>query len=484
MGENEESGPVFGVEVAAIAGEPVVVCAGERDVRVLSLATGEQAAPSRPAFRPSRTTRVAVADIDGRTVGVCSSEYEIYLWYLDSGAAAGACRISTRERVECMTTGLLKGRLVVVAGCFDRQTRVFDALTGEEACEPVETPLSRPFGVAMLSGDPAVLFLNFAGAVQSRHVGLERPKLTPEEFEALLTSKGPGFSAQEETPPAPWRVGLKIRLHRRRPDGVDCYSLALGVLDGTPVILTGHGDGEIDIFTVDTALPACPPLTGHESEVSALAFAEFGGRPLAASGGRDGTVRVWDLADGQAITSVRTAAMVHGVALHPPDYCIAGTDRGVVAVRFTLPPPPAVPPPSRIPVDVRTAAACPEHATHITPVTISGVDALRMCVKGMQLRGASRKQLQYALGHCYVFADRLTLVGAGREAGEPPLEIPFGQVYIETQDVPHAYEYDGGHFRITIENPASYRSLCCYRRSERDFLFRRMSEWQRKYRRR
>ena len=89
MGENEESGPVFGVEVAAIAGEPVVVCAGERDVRVLSLATGEQAAPSPPAFRPSRTTRVAVADIDGRTVGVCSSEYEIYLWYLDSGAAAG-----------------------------------------------------------------------------------------------------------------------------------------------------------------------------------------------------------------------------------------------------------------------------------------------------------------------------------------------------------------------------------------------------------
>jgi hypothetical protein len=481
--ENEESGPVLGVEVAAIAGEPVVVCAGERDVRVLSLATGEPVVPSRPAFRPSRTTRVAVADFDGRTVGVCSSEYEIYLWYLDSGAAAGTGRINTRERVECMTTGLLKGRPVVVAGCFDRRTRVFDPLTGEEACEPVETPLSRPFGVAMLSGDPAILFLNFAGVVQSRYVGLERTRLTAEDFEALLTSKGPGFSAQEETPPAPWRVGPRIRLHRRRPDGVDCYSLALGVLDGTPVILTGHGDGEIDIFTVDTVLPVGPPLTGHESEVTALAFAEFSGRPLAASGGRDGTVRVWDLADGRPITSIRTAATVHGVALHPPDYCVAGTDHGVVAVRFTLPPPPVVPPPSRIPFDVRAAGACPQHTAHIAKTTVSGVDALRMCVKGIQLRGASQKQLQYALGHCYVFADRLAIAGAGPAAGEPPLEILFSQVYIEIEDVPHAYEYDGGHFRITIEDPFSRRSLCFYRRSERDFLFRRMSEWQERNRR-
>jgi WD40 repeat protein len=470
---------VLGVEVAAIAGEPVVVCAGEREVRVLSLATGDRAAPSPPAFRPSRTTRVAVADIDGRTVGVCSSEYEIHLWYLDSGAAAGVGRISTRERVECMTIGRLKERPVVVAGCFDRRTRVFDALTGEEACEPVETPLSRPFGVAMLSADPAILFLNFAGVVQSRYVGVERPRLTAEEFEALLTTRGPDFSAQEQTPPAPWRVGPRIRLHRRR-DGVDCYSLALGALDGTPVILTGHGDGEIDIFTVDTALPAGPPLTGHESEVSALSFAEFDGRALAASGGRDGTVRVWDLASGRAITSVRTAAMVNGVALHPPDYCVAGTDRGVVAVRFTLASRPPVPAPSRIPFDVRAAGACRDHADHISAVTISGVEASRMCVKGIQLSAGSKKQLQYALGHCYVFPDRLVLNGAGPEAGEPPIEISFNHVYIEAEDVPHAYEYDGGHFRIAIEDPASYRSLCFYRRSERDFLFRHMREWQRK----
>jgi WD domain, G-beta repeat len=477
---NEESGPVLGVEVAAIAGEPVVICAGERDVRVLSLATGDPAAPSPLAFRPSRDTRVAVARIDGRAVGVCSTGYEIHLWDLDSGAAAGIGRISIRERVECITTGRLKDRPVVVAGCFDRKARVFDPLTGEEACEPVETPLSAPFGVAMLSSDPAILFLNFAGAVQSRYVGLERRTFSVEE----LLAPGPDFAAQEETPPAPSRAGLKIRLHRRRPGGVDCYSLALGVLDGTSVILTGHGDGEIDIFTVDTVLPVGPPLTGHESEVTALAFAEFSGRPLAASGGRDGTVRVWDLAAGRPVTSIRTAALVHGVALHPPDYCVAGTDRGVVAVRFTLPPPAAVPPPSRIPFDVRAAGACPQHTAHIAKTTISGVDALRMCVKGIQLRGASHKQLQYALGHCYVFADRLSVVGAGREAGEPPLEIPFSQVYIESQDVPHAYEYDGGHFRITIEDPFSHRSLCFYRRSERDFLFRRMSEWQERNRRR
>ena len=472
-----DEGPVLGVALARVNGEPVVVCAGERDVRVLSLAVGEQAAPSPVGFRPSRITRVAVVDIDGHAVGVCSTGYEIHLWHLDSGAAAGVGRISTRERIECITTGRLKGRPVVVAGCFDVKTRVYDLLTGEEACEPVETPLSRPFGVAMLSADPAILFLNFAGAVQSRYVGLESRTLTAEEFEALLTTKGPGFSAEEETPPAPWRVGPRILLHRRRTDA-DCYSLALGVLDGTPVILTGHGDGEIDIFTIETALPVGPPLTGHESEVSALAFAEFGGRPLAASGGRDGTVRVWDLAAGSVITSVRTAAMVHGVALHPPDYCVIVTASGALAVRFTLPAPAAVPPPSRIPVDVRAARACPEHTAHVTTVSVSGVDAVRMCVKGIHLPGGSKKQLDYPLGHCYVFPDRLMLVGAGQETGKPPLEISFGQVYIEAEDVPHAYEYDGGHFRVNIEDPFSCRSLCFYRRSERDFLARHITGWQ------
>jgi hypothetical protein len=40
----------------------------------------------------------------------------------------------------------------------------------------------------------------------------------------------------------------------------------------------------------------------------------------------------------------------------------------------------------------------------------------------------------------------------------------------ERVDVPHTYELDGGHFRITIDGEGGFRTLCCYCRSDADRL--------------
>ena len=42
------------------------------------------------------------------------------------------------------------------------------------------------------------------------------------------------------------------------------------------------------------------PFTGHTGAVRAVAVGELDGRPVVVSGSSDGTVRVWDLATGDA----------------------------------------------------------------------------------------------------------------------------------------------------------------------------------------
>ena len=310
--------------------------------------------------------------------------------------------------------------------------------------------------------------------MRSRVLGPRRKPLSTEDLEELI-ARGGDSPALEDTPPAPPRTGKRTALHRSHADGG--WSMTLGVIDGTPVVLSGHRDGEIDSFTVGTALPVGPRLLAHESEVTALAFAELDGRPMVASGARDGTVRLWDLTDSTSLAAVRTSSEVRGLALHPSGDCVIGTTTGPLAVRFRLAGRGPTASPSRIPVDVRSARACPAHDRHVTETLAGEVEVTRMCIKGIQLGNPRTDLLEYAQGHCYVFADRLVLVRAGLpgwHAGD--LVIPLGHAYCECEDVPHAYEYDGGHFRISIEGEGRYRALCCYRRSERDLLARLMAE--------
>ena len=52
------------------------------------------------------------------------------------------------------------------------------------------------------------------------------------------------------------------------------------------------------MWDLATGAPRGEPLTGHDGAVCAVAVGELDGRPVAVTGGDDGTVRVWDLATG------------------------------------------------------------------------------------------------------------------------------------------------------------------------------------------
>jgi WD40 repeat protein len=52
----------------------------------------------------------------------------------------------------------------------------------------------------------------------------------------------------------------------------------------------------VRVWDLESGEPAVGPLTGHDA-VNAVAVGERDSRPVIVSGGRDGTVRVWDLAE-------------------------------------------------------------------------------------------------------------------------------------------------------------------------------------------
>ena len=112
--------------------------------------------------------------------------------------------------------------------------------------------------------------------------------------------------------------------------------MAVGALpDGTPVIVSGGDDGTVRVWRLADGTPVGEPLTGHDGAVKAVAVGALpDGTPVIVSGGGDGTVRVWRLADGTPVVppldlpeSVRAVA-VHGnvivtaagadIAVHQP----------------------------------------------------------------------------------------------------------------------------------------------------------------------
>ncbi|MEU0485700.1 caspase family protein [Streptosporangium sp. NPDC006013] len=79
----------------------------------------------------------------------------------------------------------------------------------------------------------------------------------------------------------------------------DVYSMAFGQLDRKPIAVSGGQDGTVRVWDLATGYQRGQPLKGHKGEVNSVAFGQLAGKPVVVSGADDGTVRIWDLATGQ-----------------------------------------------------------------------------------------------------------------------------------------------------------------------------------------
>ena len=67
------------------------------------------------------------------------------------------------------------------------------------------------------------------------------------------------------------------------------------------MVVSGSRDSTVRVWDLGTGDPVGDPLTGHTDGVLAVAVGELDGRPVVVSGGRDSTVRVWDLGTGDPV---------------------------------------------------------------------------------------------------------------------------------------------------------------------------------------
>ncbi|HET9657515.1 MAG TPA: hypothetical protein VFP72_19345, partial [Kineosporiaceae bacterium] len=127
-------------------------------------------------------------------------------------------------------------------------------------------------------------------------------------------------------------------------------AVAFGQLDGRPVAISGSNDNTVRVWDAATGTPIGDPFTGHISRVNAVAFGQLDGRPVAISGSDDHTMRVWDAATGTPVCgclsrpetpvrpdSIDLASPVLGLAFDTCCRLVVSTELGLVALRFPSP---------------------------------------------------------------------------------------------------------------------------------------------------
>ncbi|MFD0250938.1 WD40 repeat domain-containing protein, partial [Streptomyces sp. NPDC127113] len=71
-------------------------------------------------------------------------------------------------------------------------------------------------------------------------------------------------------------------------------AVASATIDGRPIAITGSRDETIRLWDLIAHKPIAQ-LHGHTAAISAVASATIDGRPIAITGSRDETIRLWDL---------------------------------------------------------------------------------------------------------------------------------------------------------------------------------------------
>jgi hypothetical protein len=121
-------------------------------------------------------------------------------------------------------------------------------------------------------------------------------------------------------------------------------AVALGEVDGLPVIVSGSRDMSVRVWDARSGQPRGQPLIGHTEVVGAVALGMIDDLPIIVSGSRDMTVRVWDARSGDERYYIDADAESYGVACTPEGLIIAATSLGLAAFRLstavgTIPPP-------------------------------------------------------------------------------------------------------------------------------------------------
>jgi eukaryotic-like serine/threonine-protein kinase len=256
--------------------------------------------PDRPEFVIPIDAMACQFEIsaDGGWLAAESSKTsnEIILWNLAAGAAPARKLVGPNDRLKCLAISADGSR---IAACFARgERRVWDTLTGKllgQWTAPPVAPMSISPNNRLLIGHEATFTL----VMRDLTAGTSLKTLISSQSGELSFSRDSRFVIQRRSDLVRcWDLGnvnQRIPLAETRGDQEGGPVAAAFAPDGVTAA-TGGIDGSIRVWNLQAGALWDDDLDiyrGHDRRVNALAFSPDARRLI--SGGADGVVRVWDL---------------------------------------------------------------------------------------------------------------------------------------------------------------------------------------------
>ncbi|MGD9658357.1 MAG: hypothetical protein AB7U61_12115, partial [Methylocystis sp.] len=178
-----------------------------------------------------------------------------------------------------------------------------DGLIRDPGYLAVADPARLILALPSVTSDEGIAFVNIYNRVVDRLVEL-RPIDRMPLIHMTAQMEDPDLAPVLE-PPAPtsWRCSW-ARIKPSTPHRTigrhqaPVSSVALGAIDGAPVIVSGSTDTTIQLWDARSGAPFGKPLEGHSDWVTSVALGAIDGAPVIVSGSRDKTIRLWDARSG------------------------------------------------------------------------------------------------------------------------------------------------------------------------------------------
>lgn len=270
--------------------------------------------------RPEEKARsVAFADVDGRTVLVTGSPHGVIrLRDPETMTALGRPLRGHEGDVTALAATSVCGDPVLVSAGADGSVRLWDLRSGRALGEPLLRHDSWVDALAIgeSNGRPFVVcgglrgllrFFDLASREPWPKVDLvgDRPLLPGLRDEPdRITAVAVGVIDGQQVGVTGGTHGI-LRRWALDPAGPVGYVLhrfdsplnavAVGELAGAPVVVCGDDEGRVHRCDGRSGQPAAAALIGHNSRIFAVSVTRLDGPPVVVSAAYDGTVRIWDL---------------------------------------------------------------------------------------------------------------------------------------------------------------------------------------------
>ncbi|WP_436535217.1 nSTAND1 domain-containing NTPase [Actinoplanes sp. HUAS TT8] len=316
------TGAPVGAPLTGHDGPVVDVCAVRTgDDRVLIVSAGADATVRRwdrrgPVGDPMRghagvVAAVCAASADGGRLLVASSgdDRTIRLWDPATGEAVGEPLTGHTGGVEALTA--VPGRDLLASAAADGTVRLWDTARGTQVGVPLSSMAGALWAISAGTWPDGRTLLATAGEdgaprlwdLSAALAGGEPPALNPGLVAAVDSAGSDLMAMTMDGVVTRWdAVSLLPRGFATRVEPGLMVMARVILVDGRAMLVSAEHDGTVRRWWLDTLTPYGNPLKGHDGPV--LALARWGGAEVA-SGGADGTVRVWNVRSGEVLLVLR-----------------------------------------------------------------------------------------------------------------------------------------------------------------------------------